>query len=154
MRPLNHVHTPGILSGGTPHVIPSFQAQGTNQNLLFPHFGGFHPSPHLTWITRYIYHGGWTLGDPGVDARVGWGSKTICSLVRDSKMWNHTWVLELRKTYLMNLRSQTPSVAYQTWMNIPPDRIHLVGVPELKSKIFDHLLLSLWKKSKSFWTGV
>ena len=28
-------------------------------------------------------------------------------------------------------------------MNIPPDRIHLVGVPELKSKIFDHLLLSL-----------
>ena len=28
-------------------------------------------------------------------------------------------------------------------MNIPPDRIHLVGVPELKSKIFDHLPLSL-----------
>ena len=33
-------------------------------------------------------------------------------------------------------------------MNIPPDRIHLAGVPELKSKIFDHLPLSLLKKIK------
>ena len=39
-------------------------------------------------------------------------------------------------------------------MNIPPDRIHLVGVPELKSKILDHLPLSLWKKSKSLGTRV
>ena len=43
--------------------------------------------------------------------------------------------------------SQEPEVADPkcgiSIMNIPPDRIHLVGVPELKSKIFDHLPLSL-----------
>ena len=33
-------------------------------------------------------------------------------------------------------------------MNIPPDRIHLAGVPELKSKIFDHLPLVTLKKIK------
>ena len=39
-------------------------------------------------------------------------------------------------------------------MNIPPDRIHLEGVPGLISKILDHLPLSLWKNPKTLGTRV
>ena len=39
-------------------------------------------------------------------------------------------------------------------MNIPPDRIHLVGVPDLKSQFLHYLPLPLGKKSKSLGTRV
>ena len=49
--------------------------------------------------------------------------------------------------------SQEPDIADPkcgiSIMNIPPNRIHLVGVPYLKSLILHYLPLPLGKKSKS-----
>ena len=66
---------------------------------------------------------------------------------------SHPSTLELRRTYLMNLRSQTPSVAYRSWTH-PLTEFIWWGSQSWDPKFWITSPLSLWKKTKSLGTRV